>query len=279
VDVKTVDARIEIKDEDKGEFVAVFATKNVLDAHGDVTLDGAFPDGKSIVVSAYGHASWGFWAAAELPVGDAVIKETKTEARAEGRMYLDSTGGRDTFITVKGLAEKKLGEWSYGYDPLEYSFGVFGDRKNARFLKKLDVFEACPVLRGAGLRTRTVLAKALHTAGLDDEQTRIVLTALSEDVGSAAATLADEIAATVGALAALVDSADRVGALRAQAGKHLSGKLQANLDQALSTLERLRSSGVDAPETSGVLSPAQLARMRYVQSLRTKVDSYAIPGA
>ena len=56
---------IELKDEKKGSFTAKIAELNVIDKDGDVTLPGAFPAGKTILISAYQHGSW----MGELPVG------------------------------------------------------------------------------------------------------------------------------------------------------------------------------------------------------------------
>src|SRR5213595_1548806 len=52
-----------------GEVTALFARLNVVDADGDVTLSGAFTEGAPVVISAYGHTSWG----GALPVGKGTI--------------------------------------------------------------------------------------------------------------------------------------------------------------------------------------------------------------
>jgi HK97 family phage prohead protease len=145
--------RVEIKDESKGLVTAVFATFNTVDSDRDVTLPGAFEDGAEVPISAYGHTSW----EGRLPVGKGVIRQTKTEAILDGEFFMDTTHGRDTFMTVKRLGA--LGQWSYGYDPVEYSFGEFEGGK-VRFLSKQKVHEVSPVLLGAGVGTRTLAAKS-----------------------------------------------------------------------------------------------------------------------
>lgn len=162
--VKQLQARVEVKDEDKGEVDLVFSRFNVIDKDKDVTLPGAFTGmhGKSVPVSAYGHKSW----EGKLPVGVAKISQTKTEAVASARFFLDTTHGRDTFLTVKQLHAEKLGEWSYGYRAEDYSFGDFKGTP-VRFLKKLGVDEVSPVLVGAGVDTRTISAKGY--VGENDE--------------------------------------------------------------------------------------------------------------
>lgn len=149
----TKSLRVEVKDAAKGTVKAVFSTFNVVDSDKDVTPPGAFADGAEVPISAYGHTSWG----GALPVGKGVIRQTDTEAFLEGQFFMDTTHGKDAFLTVKELGE--LGQWSYGYDPEEYSFGEF-DGMQVRFLNKLKVHEVSPVLVGAGVGTRTVTAKS-----------------------------------------------------------------------------------------------------------------------
>lgn len=171
--------RFEIKDGDKGTFVAVFSTLSVKDHDGDVTLPGAFDDGAKMPVSAYNHASW----SGKLPVGKAVIKTTDKEAQAHGQFFTDTQDGHDTFMTVKRLHEDGIGEWSYGYDTVKFSFGDWsangdphGPKENVRFLEKLKVHEVSPVLVGAGIGTYTVAAK-----GVNDGELEQILRSLSPD--------------------------------------------------------------------------------------------------
>lgn len=174
MDIKTLPARVEIKDADKGEVDCVFATLGVKDSDGDVTLPGAFEDGAGVRISAYGHTSW----MGRLPVGKGTIREVKNEAIMSGRFFMDTDHGRNTFYTVKGLEE--LQEWSYGYDPLEYAFGDFeGD--HVRFLKKNKTHEVSPVLLGAGINTRTLNAKGLDVTLLSEATDALaVVTALAD---------------------------------------------------------------------------------------------------
>lgn len=147
-------SRVEIKDAGRGEVRAVFSTLNVKDLDGDVTLPGAFDGNGDLAISAYGHTSW----QGALPVGMGSIREVGDEAVLNGKFFMDTTHGKDAFLTVKALADAGLGEWSYGYDVLKESFGEFnGDQ--VRFLEKLKVAEVSPVLQGAGIGTRTVSAK------------------------------------------------------------------------------------------------------------------------
>lgn len=145
-------SHVEVKDAEKGEVQAVFSTFDAIDKDGDVTKAGAFTDGAPVRISAYGHESW-FGA---LPVGKGIIRTTQTEAILDGKFFLDTTVGRDTFTTIKEMGE--LQEWSYGYDPVKFSYGEFEGQK-VRFLEELKVDEVSPVLIGAGVNTRTLAAK------------------------------------------------------------------------------------------------------------------------
>jgi hypothetical protein len=136
-----------------GTIRAVFATLNTVDADQDVTLVGAFQEGAPVVISAFGHASW----TGALPVGKGTIATVGDSAILEGRFFLDTTHGRDTFLTVKELGP--LGQWSYGYDATAVDYGEW-QGEQVRFLKGLDVHEVSPVLRGAGVGTQTLDAKS-----------------------------------------------------------------------------------------------------------------------
>lgn len=143
----------EFKTTDQGHVEAVFSTLNVIDSDRDVTLPGAFQDGAPILISAYGHSSWG----GNPPVGKGVIRMDGDRALIDGQFFMDTAAGKDTFLTVKGMGD--LGEWSYGFDVLKASSGQH-DGEDVRFLEKLRVFEASPVLRGAGVGTRTIGTKS-----------------------------------------------------------------------------------------------------------------------
>jgi len=163
-------SHVKVKDAAKGDVSAVFSTFNVRDSDGDVTLPGAFEEGAPVVISSYNHTSWG----GNRPVGKGKIRTTKSEAILDGQFFMDTVDGRETFEVVKALAESSLGEWSYGFDIEESESGQF-DGDDVQFLKHLKVFEVSPVMRGAGVNTRTLAVKALMEGGMDSrEASRIV---------------------------------------------------------------------------------------------------------
>lgn len=157
---KTFQAPIEIKaDGDPGEFRAVFATFNVIDHDGDVTVPGAFTDGQKVRIAYWAHR----WQ--DLPVGRGEIHADDEKAWVDGRFFLDTMAGKETYQTVKNLDE--LQEWSYGFDVLEAEPGTF-DGKDVMILRKLDVHEVSPVLLGAGIGTQTVAIKRADKSANDD---------------------------------------------------------------------------------------------------------------
>ena len=141
----------------EGAFTATFATLNVIDHHGDVTLPGAFEPGKRVLIGGYQHDMLG------LPVGAGTIQVAGDRAYVEGAFFTDTGVGLETYRTVKNAAD--LMEWSYIFSVARQSDGMFeqaGVSVPVRFLEKLDVWSVDPVLKGAGIGTRTDEIKALH---------------------------------------------------------------------------------------------------------------------
>lgn len=146
--------RVTVKDAGQGLVTAVFSTFNVIDADFDVTLPGAFDDGAEWMISAYGHKSWD----GALPVGKGVVHATDTEAVLDGQFFLDTEGGRETFAVVKNMGS--LQEWSYSCQADKYSYGEF-EGQQVRFLEHIvPGGEVSPVIKGAGVGTRTLAVKS-----------------------------------------------------------------------------------------------------------------------
>jgi len=199
----------ELKLEDSGAISFAFAQLNVVDRDGDVTIPGAFP-AKEVPMSAYGHTSWD----GALPVGKGTIAESGDWAVFTGQMFMDTTAGRDTHATIKALGP--LAEYSYGYQPTEYSYGE-QDGKQVRFLKQLDVFEVAPVLRGAGIGTHTL--------------------AIKSGAPEAGAPLADVQAWYAGWLPAHLDRIKSHAAARALDGRKLSAADRTALEELVASLD------------------------------------------
>lgn len=150
---------VEVKDDEAGTVEARFSTYDVIDSDGDVTRQGAFTDGQEVRISAWNHGSW----SGALPVGKGVIRDRGDHAVLEGQFFLSTAAGREHFEVVKGLGP--LQEWSYGYTVTKASFGEFEERE-VRFLEGLDVTEVAPVLKGAGIATRTLVVKSADAPDL-----------------------------------------------------------------------------------------------------------------
>ena len=150
---------IEFKLSEAGEVTVAFSRFNVVDSDEDVTFAGSMPVGKAVPMSAYGHTSWD----GALPTGKGVISESGDLGVFEGGFFMETDQGRNAYNTVKAMAD--IQEWSYGYAVLEGGPGMF-EGKRVRELRKLDVFEVSPVLKGAGIGTATLALKS-GTPGTD----------------------------------------------------------------------------------------------------------------
>ena len=146
-----------MEDGPEGAVVARIATLGVVDRDGDLTVPGAFGSVEDVKVSPFNHSSaYG----AALPVGVGKVFERGGAAFFEGLLFLDTIGGRELHTTLKRLSEAGAPcEWSYGFEVVESEDAVRGDQR-VRVLKRLALFEVSPVLRGAGIGTRTVSVKS-----------------------------------------------------------------------------------------------------------------------
>lgn len=200
----------ELKLSETGQIELAFAQLNVVDSDGDVTLPGAFPSGKSVPMSAYGHTSWD----GALPTGKGVITEQGDWAVFMGAFLMGTDQGKNTYATVKEMGE--LQEYSYGYQPVKFSFGERAG-KQVRFLEQLDVFEVSPVLRGAGVGTHTLAIKS-GAPGSD-------------------ASYAEQLSWYTEKLPAVLDRIKGHSAARASEGRKLSRSDQAALDDLIEAFQ------------------------------------------
>lgn len=165
---------LKLDSESPGAFRATFATFNVIDLDGDVTIPGAFTTGEQVRIAQWGH-NWG-----ALPVGRGTIGQDAERAWVDGQFLMETQAGRDTYETVKLLGD--LQEWSYGFDILKRSEGEFGEPPEyVQYLEKMRVIEVSPVMLGAGIDTGTDAIKSLsrHFDSLAD-QSETVLAAVAD---------------------------------------------------------------------------------------------------
>jgi hypothetical protein len=142
----------EIKDEAKGEVEAIIATLGVVDRDEDIIRHDAIKDGAKVRMSSWGHdAMYG-----ARPVGKGTLHVEKNQLKFKGRIFINTTDGRETFEVLKELGGET--EWSFGFRIVGSEVPDDDERgKGARrILTKLDAFEVSPVMIGAGVGTRTV---------------------------------------------------------------------------------------------------------------------------
>lgn len=155
-DVEHKDAgTFEIKDAEKGEVEAIIATCGVVDKDYDIILPTAIKDGSKVKMSSYGHgAMWG-----DTPVGKGTLSMDGNKAVFRGKLFLSTQQGRETFEVLKEMGKDQ--EWSFGFRVMGSEVPSEEQRKQGifRIITKLDAFEVSPVLRGAGVGTRTVATK------------------------------------------------------------------------------------------------------------------------
>jgi hypothetical protein len=157
--VKSVEG-VEIKDAEKGEVEAIIATFGVIDKDFDVILDTAIPDGSKVKMSSYGHdLMGGLFGGGGSPVGKGALFAEENKAIFRGKLFLQTQGGRETFEILKEMGKDQ--EWSFGFRVMGSELPDEDWRKRGarRILTKLDCFEVSPVLRGAGVGTRTLAVK------------------------------------------------------------------------------------------------------------------------
>jgi hypothetical protein len=157
---------LDIKDESKGEVEAVIAMLNTPDREGDVILPDAIKSGSRVILSSYGHNTVGslFGDGGQMPAGKGKIIIDENKAVFRGHTFMDMQIGRDTLSMLKHMGADQ--EWSFGFRVIgsEVPDEDWRKRGAERILTKLDCFEVSPVLIGAGVGTRTVLAKEAQDA-------------------------------------------------------------------------------------------------------------------
>jgi hypothetical protein len=96
-----------------------------------------------------------------MPLGKAWVFEEGDWALADLYLNMDTQAGKDWHATLKfDLAKgQPVQEWSYGYQVLDGDYQVRAEQR-VMVLKRLDVDEISPVIRGAGVGTGTISIKS-----------------------------------------------------------------------------------------------------------------------
>lgn len=133
----------------------VFATLDVVDKDGDITLPGAF--GRQTAKISPAHD----WTAPGM--GKAEIFERENEAVARLSFNLKMASGREWAESIKYNFDNQIAqEYSYGFDVMGET-KIERDGQIFRGLSDQKVYEVSPVMVGAGVGTRTISAKASRT--------------------------------------------------------------------------------------------------------------------
>lgn len=156
-----------------GQFKAVFSTFGVVDKDGDVTEPTAIKAGTPVRIMQYGHNLGG------LPVGRGVVGVSESEAWVDGKFFLGSTVGRDTYETIKAMGD--LQEWSYLFRVRDAGRET-RDGKQVRIIKDTEIYSVDPVFIGAGVNTRTAAMKSSMPFGEHVEYAGTLLEGLGDFV-------------------------------------------------------------------------------------------------
>ncbi|KKM92395.1 hypothetical protein LCGC14_1218830 [marine sediment metagenome] len=217
-DFKTImGANLKALNED-GEGLAVIATLDVIDKDGDVIQAGAI--GNQFAKMVPGH-DW-----VHVPIGKAAIREEGNEVLAAFKLNLDIKAAREWHSSMlKDIASPPvLQEWSFGFSIKDVSFGE-QDGQDVRFLKALEIHEISPVVKGAGINTRTVALKS------EGERQSIKLV--------------DHIAEALGGVKAVIARCVLIKKKRAEDGRDLSKDRQGDMEVVLKALGELRQIEMD----------------------------------
>tara|TARA_B100000678_G_scaffold215337_2_gene182639 strand:+ start:2462 stop:3181 length:720 start_codon:yes stop_codon:yes gene_type:complete len=169
--------------DDAGSGLARLAQLSAVDSDGDTYAPGAFAWKE-------GGGQWTHILPAHdrraMPLGKAWVFEEGDWAKAKFYLNLETQAGRDWHATLKfDLAKgEPVQQWSYGFDTLDMDFQMRGSDR-VRLLKRLDVDEISPVVRGAGVGTGTI---SIKSAELKSQR----FTPLLSGLGELAAMLPDD---------------------------------------------------------------------------------------
>jgi len=146
------------KMDEAGTGLARIAQLSAVDSDGDTYAPGAFSwkDGGGQwvqILPAHNRMA--------MPLGKAWLYEKDGGAMGDLSLNLETQAGKDWYNTLKfDLAKgQPVQEWSYGFQILDADFQM-RDQQRVQVLKKLDVAEISPVVRGAGVGTGTVAIKS-----------------------------------------------------------------------------------------------------------------------
>lgn len=146
------------KMDEAGTGLARIAQLSAVDSDGDTYQAGAFSwkegGGQWVqILPAHDRRA--------MPLGKAWVYEEGDWAMAKLHLNMETQAGKDWHATLKFDLAKgaPIQEWSYGFDTLDADQLMRGQER-VQLLKRLDVHEISPVVRGAGVGTGTLNIKS-----------------------------------------------------------------------------------------------------------------------
>lgn len=181
--------------DDAGQGLARIAILSAVDSDGDTYVPGAFAwkegGGQWVqIIPAHDRRA--------MPFGKAWIYEQGDEVLAELHLNLATQAGKDWHAALKfDLAKgNAVQEWSYGYQVLDADYQMRAEQR-VQVLKRLDVDEISPVLRGAGVGTGTLAMKGLKGAALKADHFGALIGGLGELAAALGVTIEEDGGVTV----------------------------------------------------------------------------------
>lgn len=163
--------KINLKADEAGSVSAVIAQFGVIDYDGDIVEPTAFKTGQEVAI-VWSH-DW------SEPVGKGSITVTATEAIFNGSFFMDTQAGQEAYKTVKAMGD--LQEWSWGFHTTKSTWEQ-REEQMIRHLVETEVYEVSPVLKGAGIGTRTLAIKGRTPLAEQIKATREVVDSLGARV-------------------------------------------------------------------------------------------------
>lgn len=203
--------------DDAGRGLARIAVLSAIDHDGDTYAPGAIGEQMVQILAAHNRAA--------VPLGKARIYEQGDEVLADLVFNLDTQAGKDWHAALKfDLDRERSGggpiqEWSYGFAIRDAQMET-RDGERVRVLKRLEVHEVSPVVKGAGIGTGTLALKhgkqpfgeqldaAIALAGDCLERARAVKHLRAEDGRSLSAERVKQLAELHAGLGALIAEAE-----------------------------------------------------------------------
>jgi hypothetical protein len=172
VKVKIANAEVQVKSESGGQVTAILAELDKIDHDGDLYTRETFTPGEILAISPYNHSSMHREA---LPVGKGVLHVEQSHIWVEAQYFLENEDARSAFNVVKQMGADQ--EWSWGFKQVVAEPTTINGRR-VNLIKKAQVFEASPVIRGASIGSRTLTAKEQAAALATQQFLRFVRSGL-----------------------------------------------------------------------------------------------------